>query len=58
MRWSSIDPRQGWRRRFALFPVKIGEQWLWLEKYEARHMGEYREVRTLEDAALSPEQPR
>ena len=27
-----------WRRRFALFPRKIGTQWIWLERYAWRYL--------------------
>lgn len=47
MRWPV--KRCDWRRSFAWLPVKIGDEWIWLERYESRPMGEYREVR----AALS-----
>lgn len=50
MKWSSIDPRDGWRDRFALLPVKIGDEWVWLERYQRRFMGDCYEVRT----ALTP----
>jgi hypothetical protein len=25
-----------WNRKFALFPVKIGHKWAWLEHYEVK----------------------
>lgn len=30
-----IDARQ-WRQAFALVPVLIGDEWVWLEKFEYR----------------------
>lgn len=48
MRWNAADPREGWRLRFAILPVKIGAQWVWLEWFERRFMGEYNEVRHVE----------
>ena len=45
------DPRQGWRTRFAILPVKIGDQWVWLERYERRFMGDCYEVRALTGGA-------
>ncbi len=33
----------------ALIPVKIGDEWLWLEWYECRPFGEYTEVRHVEN---------
>lgn len=45
MRWSAIDNRDGWRKRFAFLPVKIGDEWLWLERYGRRFMGDCYEVR-------------
>lgn len=43
MRWAVT--KCDWRKRFAWLPVKIGDEWVWLERYECRPMGEYREVR-------------
>jgi hypothetical protein len=37
----------GWRKRFAFLPVKIGDEILWLEWFERRFAGEYYEVRKL-----------
>jgi hypothetical protein len=30
-----IDARE-WRKAFALVPVLIGDEWVWLEKFEYR----------------------
>lgn len=43
MRWKAKDPFR-WRRGFAWLPIKIGEQWLWLERYWHRDQCEYRQV--------------
>ena len=48
MRWSAKHD-DGWRRRFAFLPVKIGSEILWLEWFERRFMGEYYEVRTCQN---------
>ena len=48
MKFSNHDARDGWRTRFAFLPVKIGDQTVWLERFERRFMGEYYEVRMLE----------
>ena len=46
MKW--VKPRDdGWRRRFAILPVTIGGEVLWLEWFERRLMGEYYEVRKI-----------
>lgn len=50
MRWSATDPRDGWRRRFALLPVKIGDQIIWLEWFERRVTGHYYEIREIDHA--------
>lgn len=46
MRWP-VKPDDGWRNRFALFPVKFDEDgvWIWLEWYQARDMGIYTQIR-------------
>lgn len=44
MRWKAPDLNK-WKRRFAWLPVKIGSEVIWLERYQSRCMGEYREVR-------------
>lgn len=46
MRWKAKE--DGWRRKFAWFPVRIGDEWLWLELYESMFMGEYSLVRTID----------
>ena len=38
MKWSAIDARDGWRRRFAFLPVKIDGEWIWLEWFERRRL--------------------
>lgn len=45
MRWAAT-PRHGWHTSFAILPVKIGERWVWLERYERRFMGDCYEVRS------------
>lgn len=47
MRWKT--DQNLWRRRFALLPVKIGEEWIWLEWFERRFCGEYYEVRHVQN---------
>lgn len=44
MRWPAYSG-DGWQRRIAIFPVKIGNEVVWLEWIEKRFMGEYYEVR-------------
>lgn len=51
MRWPVKD--DDWKRRFAWLPVKIGDEWVWLEHFECRDMGEYRQVRATDDAGGS-----
>lgn len=46
MRWTKPFD-DGWRKRFAIIPVKIGDEVLWLEWFERRFMGEYYEVRKI-----------
>jgi hypothetical protein len=48
MRWAP-KAEDRWRRRFAFFPVLIGDQWVWLEWFEKRPMGIYDQVRLIED---------
>lgn len=43
MRWP-VKP-DDWKRRFAFLPILTGDEWLWLEWFEARPMGEFTEVR-------------
>lgn len=45
MRWSAHDPHDGWRTRFAIIPVTIEGERIWLKWYERRFCGEYYEVR-------------
>jgi hypothetical protein len=33
-----------WRRGFALLPIKIGDEWVWLERFWYRPRGEFTEV--------------
>lgn len=48
MRWSLKAPE--WERRFAVLPVQIGDEFIWLEWYWARYcgneLGDAWEVRT------------
>ena len=46
MKWAR-KPDDGWRRRFAFLPVKIGDEVYWLSWFERRCAGEYNEVRAL-----------
>lgn len=32
MNWKRKKPKS-WRWRFALFPIRIGKKWVWLESY-------------------------
>jgi len=34
----------GWRKRFAILPINLREEIIWLEWYWAREMGLYTEV--------------
>lgn len=43
MRWAAKE--DGWRKRFAWLPVKIGDEWIWWEPYESWFMGEFSLVR-------------
>lgn len=43
MRWKAKSPFD-WRARFAWLPVKIGDEWLWLERYQRRFCGDFYEV--------------
>ena len=53
MRWKA--KADGWRPAFAWLPVKIGDEWIWWERYERQFMGECYFVR-LPDAALPSHQ--
>lgn len=44
MRWPARNS-DGWQRRYAVMPVKIGNEIVWLEWIERRFMCEYYEVR-------------
>lgn len=46
MRWSKTKG-DGWHKRFAILPVRIGDEILWLEWFERRFAGEYYEVRKI-----------
>jgi hypothetical protein len=50
MRWKA-KPENPWKRRFALLPVKIGDQWLWMERYYSAYWGECLERATPEQCA-------
>jgi len=47
MRWKAKE--DGWRKRFAWLPTKIGDEWIWWEPYESWFMGEFSLVRLPED---------
>lgn len=51
MRWNGKEKNNGWRVRFALIPIKIGDTWIWLERYIRRPMGYYDEVDFYEGCA-------
>lgn len=38
MRWPGTSYR--WKRRFALLPVLIDDEWVWLEWYWRMHYGD------------------
>lgn len=39
MKWARKKPDvYRWHKRFALFPKRIGDRWIWLEKYAWRRM--------------------
>lgn len=40
MRWTAKDSSR-WRHRFAIFPVKIGDHWIWLEWYWVKWWGDH-----------------
>lgn len=44
MRWKAKAPNR-WAKRFALIPVRVDDEWLWLGWYWARFCGEYVERR-------------
>lgn len=48
MRWKA--KKNGWRKRFAWLPTKIGDEWIWWEPYESWFMGEFTLVRLPEEA--------
>lgn len=47
-----VDKQDGWRKRFAFFPMKIGDEWVWLEWYWQRFEGLFYNVAKLEDVPL------
>lgn len=49
MRFNNVDKRGGWRKRFAFFPIEIGDETIWLEWYWSRFEGLYFNVRRIED---------
>lgn len=46
MRWPAKSS-DGWQRRLAVMPIKIGNEIVWMEWIERRFMGEYCEVRNV-----------
>jgi len=50
MRWPARDPF-AWKVCFAWLPVKIDQEWIWLERYERQFCCEYYAVRRI-DASL------
>lgn len=49
MKWKKIDKQNGWRKRFAFFPMKIEDEWIWLEWYWQKFEGYYFNVCRFED---------
>lgn len=39
MRWNFNRKNNGWKTRFAFFPIKINGDWIWLERYAVRTSG-------------------
>lgn len=37
MKWNKRDPKR-WHLRFAIRPRRIGERWIWLERYAYRRI--------------------
>lgn len=46
MRWR-VKPDDGWRNRYAFWPIKIGDKWIWLECFQRRFCCTYYEVRAI-----------
>lgn len=44
MKFNNKVKNNGWVTKFAFFPVKIGDNLIWLERYASRFMGLYDEV--------------
>lgn len=41
MRWSAVPPKGPvWRKWFAWYPVRIGDEWVWLEMVERTVLGQ------------------
>lgn len=48
MRWPYVEkPRQHWRNTFAFWPTKVGEHWVWLERYQISWAGDFYERRLM-----------
>ena len=48
MIWRKRDPDR-WRKRFAVFPMRIGERWVWLRRYA------WRPLRDIDPPIWSPD---
>jgi len=42
MRWKNTS--WDWKRKFAILPVNVGDQWIWLEFYWSKFCGDYYSV--------------
>ena len=42
MRWKNTS--WDWKRKFAILPVNVGDQWIWLEFYWSKFQGDYYNV--------------
>ena len=47
MKWSTRP--DGYLKKFAFFPTKIGESWVWLETYYSMFCGTHFQVLTKEN---------
>lgn len=47
MKWK-VKP-DGYKKCFAFLPLKIGDQWVWLETYYSMFCGTHNSVMTKED---------
>ncbi len=51
MRWNRKEKNNGWKVRFAFYPIKIGDTWIWFERYISRFEGLYYSVDFYEGCA-------